>query len=219
MTLPPLCEPGDDLLEGVDGDAVGGWEDQDLVGAEAYGVDGVGVDVVEVVTGGEDGGHQRGGDEALHGSGDGDVGGREAGPGVVGGEEDGDLVGGFALAEEPADALDVAGDVGHDGVPGVVVVEGGGGVEDQPGSGTLIGRGVRPAVADDLVFSHDEVDVGFGFHIERRGSKDGGVEPGEGLSGGDVVTEDVVGGGGPAECGKRTPLWALAFREPGETLT
>ena len=69
------------------------------------------------------------GDEALHRSGDGDVGRGEAGPGVVGGEEDGDLVGGFALAEEVADALDVAGDVGHDGVPGVVVVEDGGGVE------------------------------------------------------------------------------------------
>ena len=197
-----------------------GGEDQNLVGAEAYGVDCVGVDVVDVVTHVENGGHQRGGDEALHGSGDGDVCGREAGPGVVGREEDGDLVGGFALAEEPADALDVAGDVGHDGVPGVVVVEGGGGVEGPAGFGDLvIGRGVRPAVADDLVLAHDEVDVGLGFHVEWGGSEDGGVEPGEGLAGGDVVTEDVVGGGGPAECGKRTPLWALAFGECGETLT
>ena len=87
------------FLEGVDGDAVGRGDDDDLVGAEAYGVDGFGVDEVDVVAGGEDGGHQLRGDEALHGSGDGDVGGGEAGPGVVGGEEDGDLVGGLTLAE------------------------------------------------------------------------------------------------------------------------
>ena len=37
---------------------------KDLVGAEAYGVDGVGVDVVDVVAGGEDGGHEGWGDEA-----------------------------------------------------------------------------------------------------------------------------------------------------------
>ena len=92
MTLPLGSGPGDDLFEGFDGDAVGRWEDEDLVGAEAYGVDGFGVDEVDVVAGGEDGGHQRGGDELLHGSGYGDVGGGEAGPGVVGGEEDGDLI-------------------------------------------------------------------------------------------------------------------------------
>ena len=129
----------------------------------------------------------------LHGSGDGDVGGGEAGPGVVGGEEDGDLVGGFALAEEVADALDVAGDVGHDGVPGVVVVEDGGGVEGPAGFWDLRRRGVGPAVADDLVLAHDEVDVGFGLHVEWRGAEDGGVEPGEGLAGGDIVAEDVIG--------------------------
>ena len=140
MTLPPFSAQVCDLVEGVEGDAVGGWEDEDLVGAEAYGVDGVGVDEVDVVAGGEDGGHEGGGDELLHGSGDGDVGGGEAGPGVVGGEEDGDLVGGLALAEEPADALDVAGDVGHDGVPGVVVVEDGGGVEATSRVRGLCGR-------------------------------------------------------------------------------
>src|ERR1700733_6442272 len=135
--------------------------------AEADGVDGVGVDVVDVVAGAEDGRHQGWGDELLHGSGDGYVSRGEAGPGVVGGEEDGDLVGGFALAEEPADALDVAGDVGHDGVPGVVVVEDGGGVEAPAGFGdgwlsVRAGRGgVGPAVKDELVFAYDEVDVGF----------------------------------------------------------
>ncbi len=71
---------------------------------------------------------------------------------------------------------------------------------------------------DELVFAHDEVDVGFGFHVERGGAEDGGVEPGEGLAGGDVVVEDVVGGGGPAECGKRSPLWTLAFGECDEVL-
>ena len=47
-----------DLAQGVCGDAVGGREDEDLVGAEADRVDGVGVDEVDVVAGGEDGGHQ-----------------------------------------------------------------------------------------------------------------------------------------------------------------
>ena len=28
-------------------------------------------------------------------------------------------------------------------------------------------------MADDLVFAHDEVDVGFGLHVERRGAEDG----------------------------------------------
>ena len=63
MTLPPAAVTGGDLAERVEGDAVGGWEDEDLVGAEADLVDGVGVDEVDVVAGGEDGGHQRGRDE------------------------------------------------------------------------------------------------------------------------------------------------------------
>ena len=66
------CEQGY-FIDRVVWDAVGGWEDEDLVGAEAYGVDGVGVDVVDVVAGGEDGRHELRGDELLHGSGDGDV--------------------------------------------------------------------------------------------------------------------------------------------------
>ena len=211
--------PGVDLAEGFDGDAVGGWDDEDLVGSEADGVDGFGVDEVEVIAGGEDGGDDRGGDELLHGSGDGDVGGGEAGPGVVGGEEDGDLVGGLALAEEVADALDVLGDGGHDRVPGVVVVEDAGGVEGPAGFGDFaVGWGVGPAVEDELVLAHDEVDVGFGLHVEWGGSEDGGVEPGEGLAGGDVIAEDVICRGGPAECGKRAPLWTFAFGETGEIL-
>ena len=72
---------------------------------------------------------------------------------------------------------------------------------------------------DELVLAHDEVDVGLSLHVERCGAEDGGVEPGEGLPGGDVVAEDVIRRGGPTECGKRTPLWAFAFRECGEALT
>ena len=63
MTLPPRLSEGFDLAEGFDGDAVGGRDDEDLVGAEADGVDGVGVDEVDVVAGGEDRGHERGRDE------------------------------------------------------------------------------------------------------------------------------------------------------------
>ena len=173
-----------DFAEGFHGDAVGGREDEDLV-VDAEAVDGVGVDEVHVVAGGENGGQEAWGDKARHFSGNGDFPGREVGPGVVGGEEEGDLIGGLALAEEPADALDVAGDVGHDGAPGVVVVEDSGGVEGPAGiSGLELGGGGRvgPAVEDELVLAGEEVDVGFGLHVERRGSKDGGVEPGEGLA-------------------------------------
>jgi hypothetical protein len=73
-------------------------------------------------------------------------------------------------------------------------------------------------VEDELVFAHDEVDVGFGLHVERGGSEDGGVEPGEGFAGGDVVVENVVGGGGPAERGEGSPLGAFAFGEADEML-
>ena len=125
----------------------------------------------------------------------------------------------MALAEEIADALDVLGDGRHDGMPGVVVVEDGGGVEGPAGFGDFaVGWGVGPAVEDELVLAHDEVDVGFGLHVERGGPEDGGVEPGEGLAGGDIVAEDMISRGGPAECGKRAPLWTLAFGETGEVL-
>ncbi len=105
-----------------------------------------------------------------------------------------------------------------------MVVEDGGGVERPAGFGdgwlsVRQGRGgVGPAVEDKLVLAHDEVDVGFGLHVEGRGSEDGGVEPGEGFAGGDIVVENVVGGGGPAEGGEGSPLWAFAFREGGEAL-
>ena len=71
---------------------------------------------------------------------------------------------------------------------------------------------------DELVLAHDEVDVGFGLHVERGGAEDGRVQPGEGLAGGDVVAEDVVGGGGPAEGGEGAPLRAFAFGERDEVL-
>ena len=128
---------------------------------------------------------------------------------------------GWPWRRSAADAGDVVGDGGHDGVPGVVVVEDGGGVEAPAGvaSGQLGGGwGVGPAVEDELVFAHDEVDVGFGLHVERGGAEDGGVEPGEGLAGGDGVAEDVVGGGGPAEGGEGAPLGAFAFGERDEVL-
>jgi hypothetical protein len=102
-------------------------------------------------------------------------------------------------------------------MPGVVVVEDCGGVKGPAGFSGLRG-GVGPAVADDLVDADEEVEVGFGFHVEGRGAEDGGVEPCEGFGGGDVVAEEMVGGGGPAECGKLSPTWAFAFREGHEAL-
>src|SRR6185312_14036468 len=176
-------DPCGNLVESFDGDAVGWGQDEDLVGAEADGVDGVGVDEVVVIACGEDGGDHRRGDEALHGSGDGDVAGGEAGPCVVGREQDGNLICRFTLSQQVADSANVAGDVGHDRMPWVVVVEGGGGVKRPAGFGDfVVWRRVRPAMAHDLVFAHEEVDVGFGLHVDRGGAEDGRVEPGEGLA-------------------------------------
>lgn len=160
-----------DLAEGGEGDAVGGGDEEDGV-VDAETIDGVGVREVHVIAGGEDGGHEFRGDEAGEFAGDGGFAGGEVCPGVIGWKQECDLIGRLALAEEPANALDVACDVGHDGVPGIVVVEDSGGVEGPAGLAYLWG-GVGPAVADDLVLAHDEVDVGFGLHVEGSGSEDG----------------------------------------------
>ena len=96
--LATAFDEGVDLTKGFEGDTLGGWEDEDLMGAEANRVDGVGVDEVDVVAGGEYGGHKRGDDEVGHFFGDGDFARRELRPGVIGGEEQGNLIGRLALA-------------------------------------------------------------------------------------------------------------------------
>ncbi len=73
-------------------------------------------------------------------------------------------------------------------------------------------------MADDLVVADEEVDVGLGLHVERGGAEDGGVEPGEGFAGGDVVAEEVIGGGGPAQGGEGAPVCAFAFGQGDEAL-
>ena len=73
-------------------------------------------------------------------------------------------------------------------------------------------------MADDLVLAHDEVDVGLGLHVQRNGAEDRRVQPGKGLAGADVVAEDVVGGGGPAQRGEGAPLRAFPFGELRDVL-
>ena len=60
-------------------------------------------------------------------------------------------------------------------------------------------------MADELVDALQEVKVGFGLHVERRGAKCGRVQPGPGLGGGDVAAEEVSGGGGPARVREFAP--------------
>ena len=180
-------------------------------------IDGVGVDVVHVITGGENGRHERRSDEALHGASHGNPGGRKAGPRIISGEQDSNLVRGLPLAHEVADAGDVPRDTSHHGVPGIVLVKDRGGIERPPRLADLRCR-VRPSVEDEQVFAHDEVDVGFSFHIERRGAKSGRVEPGERFAGADIVAKHVVGRRGPAKGGECAPLWAFALCEPHEIL-
>ena len=55
-----------DFFVGCEGDSLGWGKDQDRVGDDAEFVDGGGVDVVDVVAGVENGGHQLRGDSAPH---------------------------------------------------------------------------------------------------------------------------------------------------------
>ena len=191
----------------VEGGVVGGGG----LGLEHAVVDGVGV-VAGVEDLGEEGGlFHEGGVEAAEGGGG-------VGPDVGVGEVEGDVVGGGAFAQHGAGALDVGGDGGHSaGVPGVFVVDDGGGVEAGAGVGEGVG-GVGPAVADDLVDAVDEVDVDFAFEVDGGGAEGGGVEPGEGFGGGDGDVHEVRGGGGVAGGAKIVEVkfgLELAFREVG----
>ena len=61
MTPSARGNKGPDLSQGFNGDAIGGREHEDLV-LDAHLVDSVCVDVIDVVAGLQDGGHQRGRD-------------------------------------------------------------------------------------------------------------------------------------------------------------
>ena len=141
--------------------------------------------------------------------------GSEGGLGVVFWKEDGDVVGGFALPQEPAYALKVFVDLRHEWEPGVVGAEDGCGVEAPAGLG---GRGWRVgvAVADELIDAEEEHAVGFSFHIERGGAEGGGMQPGPGLGGGDVAVVEMACGCGPTGEGELTPSRAFSFGEVGE---
>ena len=102
-------------------------------------------------------------------------------------------------------------------MPGVVVVEDGGGVE-RPAGFSDLRWGIGPAVADYLINTHEEVEVGLGFHVERCSAKDRGMEPGEGLGRGDVIAEKMVCGGCPPKCGEFPPTGSFALRKGNETL-
>ena len=82
--------------------------------------------------------------------------GREICPGIVGGQQQGHLVGGLTLAEKEAGALNVACDVRHHGMPGIMVVENSGGIQ-RPAGLAYLWRGIGPAMADDLIDANEEV--------------------------------------------------------------
>ena len=154
-------------------------------------------------------------DEPVHGLVDGVLAEREMREGIVGGQVDRDVVGGLALPQQEADALQVRGDVGHDEPPGVVIVEDGGGVESPAGLAGF-GRGIRKAVADELIDALQEMQVGLGLHVEGRGAEDRGVQPGPGLGRRHGTVVEMARGSGPAGGGEVTPLRALAFGQVDE---
>ena len=102
-------------------------------------------------------------------------------------------------------------------MPRVVIVKHRGCVE-RPAWFAYLWRRVRPPVEEEQVFSHDEIDVCFGLHVQRRSPKGGRVKPRKSLARAHVVAEDVIRGGCPAERGKCTPLRAFSLCEPNQVL-
>ena len=179
------------LFVGIERDSFGWRKDQDGVGDCLELIDGGGVDVVDVVAGVENGGHQLQGDALLHLVGYGDVAGGEGGLGIIFRQENGDVVGRFALAQEPAYALEVFVDIRHEGEPGIVGVKDGCCVEAPAGLGGGRWR-VGVAVADELVYAQEKHAVRFGFHIEWSCAEGGGMQPCPGFGGGDVAVVEMA---------------------------
>ena len=134
----------------------------------------------------------------------------EVRPRVVDRQVERDVVDRLALAQQEADALQVAREVGHHDPPGVLVVEDAGRVEPPAGIRHAVG-GVGPAVADELVDALQEVQVGFGLHVERRGPEDRRVQPGPGLRRDDRPVVEMADRRRPARGAQRLPLRAFAF--------
>ncbi len=98
-----------------------------------------------------------------------------------------------------------------------MVVEHSGSVE-RPARLPDLGWGVGPAVEDEQVLSADEVDIRLRLHIERRGTEDRRVEPGERFARTDIVAENMVGGGSPTQRRELPPEGALSFGQSREPL-
>jgi hypothetical protein len=113
---------GMNLFQCVNGNAVGGWKNQDRI-VDAGFADGVGVNEIDVVACRQNRGHERGRNEPLHGCGDGDVGWSESRPRVIRRQKHRNLVRRLTLLHEITDARDVSNDCRHDGMPGIVVVK------------------------------------------------------------------------------------------------
>ena len=114
-----------------------------------------------------------------------------------GGQVEGHVVSRLALAQQETDALQVGGDIRHHQPPGVVMIEYRGRVEAPAGLAGL-GRRVGPAMAHELIDALQEVEVGLGLHIERRGAEDRRMQPGPCFRRGDGAAVEMVGGRGPA---------------------
>src|SRR5699024_6503245 len=100
------------------------------------------------------------------------------------------------------------------GPPGVPVAERTGGGEGPAGIDG-VPRGERPAVADELVDTEQEVLVRLALEVERAGAEGGGARPGPGLRGDDRSVQVVRGGGGPPGLRDAAPAPALTLDEVG----
>ncbi len=173
------------------------------------------VEEVEAKTGLQHPGHDVGPEALAQGLDHLDASGCEVRPGVVIGQVDRHVIGRLPLTEDEAEPLEIARQVRHHDPPRVLLVEYPGGVEPPPRIRDPF-RGVRPAMADELVDPLQEMQVGLRLHVEGSGPEGRGVQPRPGLRRGHRTAVEMARGGRPARGPQRLPLMPLALGEVRE---
>src|ERR1700733_16297896 len=102
-------------------------------------------------------------------------------------------------------------------MPGIMVIEDSGGIK-RPAWLADLGRGIRPAVTNDLIDANQKMKIHLRLHIQRCRAKRWGVKPGERLCRCYVLAEQMVCRGSPAQSGKSSPLRTLVLSQRKQSL-
>src|SRR4051812_34882400 len=76
-----------------------------------------------------------------------------------------------ALAQHKTRTLKIRSDVGHHDPPRILLIKNRSSIEAPTRILDTFGS-VGPTVSDELIDSHQEMTIGFSFHVERRRTKD-----------------------------------------------